>query len=89
MVLVTITHKVNNFPIWRVHFDADEHRRKKAGIRNERVFVDEKDPNNVTVIWEMDDPIVLDLMFNDPDLVNTMKDAGVISKPEIHVLVEK
>ncbi len=46
------------------------------------------DPNSVFLLFEMDDPSILENMFSDPSLGEAMEKAGVIGKPEIHILTE-
>lgn len=46
------------------------------------------DPQEVYLTFDMDDITGLSLLMNDPDLEATMKEAGVISKPEITILNE-
>ncbi len=86
MATVITTHKVRSYEEWRPYFDADSERRSSVGMTNETVYRSANDPNEVTIMWETDNPSVLDQMMSDPELKNKMEEAGVISEPNFSVL---
>jgi hypothetical protein len=86
MVKVIISHKVKDYEAWRPIFDQDQDRRQKFGFRNQHVFRDVNDANHIYMSAEIDNPSVLDNFFEDPDLAEKMKKAGVISDPKVVLL---
>jgi uncharacterized protein YndB with AHSA1/START domain len=88
MPYVILKHKVKDYHIWRTHFDVDMERRLKGGFKNEKVYRDTEDPNLVYVTWDMDDTTGLNVLLHDPDLENVMKEAGVLTPPDVTILNE-
>ena len=86
MATVIINHKIEDYKKWRPVFDADQPRRKQAGMSNERVFRSAEEPNNIYMMMDIADPSSAGKMMEDPDLAAQMKEAGVISKPTITIL---
>lgn len=67
-------------------YDSDAPRRDQAGLKEIRVSSKTDDPNNVYLIWETNEPSVINKMLNDPDLQEKMKEGGVVGKPEVIIL---
>ncbi len=87
--IVLITHEVKNFAEWKVGFDAHNPVREANGIRVIDILVDAKNPNMVTGLLEASDLDKLNAMFSSPELREAMEKGGVISAPEIKVLISK
>jgi hypothetical protein len=87
--IVLVSHEVKNFADWKVGFDAHNSAREANGVRVIDVLVDAKNPNMVTALLEASDLEKLNAMFNSPDLKAAMEKGGVISAPEIKVLISK
>ena len=86
MITVIMQHEVKDFSQWKVKFDADEANRSKAGIKQSGVYTSVKNPNDVTMIFEVSGVDVLNTYTSDPRLQEEMANAGVISAPVISVL---
>ena len=86
MAIVILSHKVADYSTWKPHYDGDSARRENAGYTD--VFCGQKsdDPNMVYMIWESENIESLDKMLADPELAKKMKEAGVISKPEVVII---
>lgn len=89
MAFVIANHKVKDYDSWRSKYDADEERRKSAGIKTVKVFTDENDPNDVTMYWEVENTENVRKMMNDPELKTKMEEAGVVSEPNIWYLKDR
>ena len=87
--IVLITHEVRNFAEWKVGFDGHAPVREANWIREIDFLVDAKNPNLVTGLLEASDLEKLNAMFNSPELKEAMAKGGVISQPEIKVLISK
>lgn len=86
MSTVILNHKVLDYEKWRPIFDADNQRRKDAGMTNVKVFRAADNPNHVYIIADVTDVAFTSKMMEDPDLAEKMKEGGVISKPAMTVL---
>lgn len=86
MVTVIMQHEVKDFVKWKVGFDADEHNHAKAGVKQLGLYTLVKNPNDVMMIFEAAGAEVLDAFMSDPHLQEAMKNAGVISIPNVSVL---
>lgn len=86
MSKVILSHRVKDYDSWKVKYDEDRPRRAAAGITDVAVGPRSDDPNMAYMIWDAKDPSVVNKMVNDPDLQRVMKDAGVISTPDLVVI---
>ncbi len=86
MVTVIVQHEVKDFAQWKVVFDADEPNRVKADVKQLGLYTSVKNPNDVTMIFEVADADVMNTYMSDPRLQEEMKKGGVISAPVISVL---
>ncbi|MBA3829007.1 MAG: hypothetical protein H0X33_08730 [Taibaiella sp.] len=86
MATVILNHKVTDYNTWKQGYDSDKARRENAGMKE--IFVGQRhdDPGMAYMIWEVADTSAIDKMMSDPDLQQTMQQAGVISKPEMIIL---
>ena len=85
MTTIFVRHAVADFGVWKVAFEADTDRRQESYITSSQVFRMDGDENMVLIAFESDDPAAFAKMMSDPDLAETMKAAGVTSKPEAWV----
>ena len=81
-----LTHEVADFNTWKPSFDAGAALRDKHGIKIHGVYQAHDNPNLVTVHAEMAHPGVMSEFMNDPEAQATMKDAGVIGRPDMRLL---
>jgi hypothetical protein len=87
MATVILSHRVNDFNTWKPFYEADKPRRDAAGLTEIAVGRKSDDPGLVYMIWDAKDTSSLQKMISDPELAKVMKEAGVISAPEL-VIVE-
>jgi hypothetical protein len=73
---------------WRPMYDSHRAARKLAGLDELFVFRDAGDPNLVTILYRARDVESARLFAESPQLVEMMKQAGVMGKPEICVMNE-
>ncbi len=88
MATLIVHHKVQDYSAWRKIFDEDATRRKEYGSTRFQVLKSASDPNDLTVI--MDSPAVdkAKAFASSDALKEKMKNAGLISQPEMSFLVE-
>jgi hypothetical protein len=86
MKTVILSHRVNDFKEWKKHYDADAARRNKAGLTELAVGTKSDDKHDVYMVWQTNNPNVMNQMLNDQDLKDAMKKAGVISEPKVIML---
>lgn len=89
MSIVIAHHKVKDFTAWKPYYTADAARRIANGIRDLKIGTPPDDPNNVYMIWEVEDPSKIQGMIKDPDLKEMMDKAGVLSPPELIIVLNE
>lgn len=85
MATIILSHDVKDFEVWKPVYIADAPRRKAAGLKEVAVGTKAGNPNKVFMIWE-GDPGAVEKMLHDPSLEEVMKNAGVVSMPELTVV---
>lgn len=85
MAVIIVSHDVKDFEAWKPHYYADAQRRENYGLKDLAVGNASDEPGKVYIIWD-GDPAKVEHMLKDPDLPELMKEAGVVSAPEITVL---
>ncbi len=84
MTTIIVRHKVADFQIWKAGFEAHAPARKEAGITDGGVYKEGGDKDvMVVVLMEANDVGAVKAMFQSEQLAAAMKEAGVISAPEI------
>ena len=86
-ITFVVNYKVKDFEIWKDKFDSNCDARKAAGIKASP-FKNIDDPKIVYVIGEAPSKQVLEGMFGNPKFIELMKNAGVITKPDVTFLEE-
>lgn len=81
-----IQHKVSDYPTWRKAFDDHKTKQLEAGLTNPRVFFTDGDTKNVSILFDASDDAKAKAFTESKDLKDTMKAAGVLGKPEMHIL---
>jgi hypothetical protein len=84
--VLIIHHKVKDFDAWKPHYEKHAPARKAAGLTKDHVFRAVADPNMVTVVMEFSDLGKAKAFGASADLATAMKAAGVLGKPEIHMM---
>jgi len=83
----TITHSVKDYSAWKLEYDAGEELRKNAGIHDNVILRSLSDENSITVLGSSSSAAKLYEFMSNPDLKAAMEKAGVISKPEVKILL--
>jgi len=83
MPYVLIRHRVTDYSKWKAAVSAFKQLRKGAGEKSFCVCRNAKDPNDVTVFCAWDTTARMKSFMKSADLRKAMKEAGVVSKPEV------
>ncbi len=78
MVTVIGSHLVENVEKWKASFEGDASRRDAVGMKTVGVYSSLEDPNEVTIVFQVQDAAIIEKMMQDPGLQDKMKEAGVI-----------
>jgi len=88
MINVLIHHKVKDFSSWKAAFDSAFMFRKDGGETSFRIYHDITDPNDITLWFEWESVASAENFIKSEELVQQMKLAGVVSKPDICLVQE-
>jgi hypothetical protein len=69
-------------------YDAHEFARDTAGLSQMHLFRDAGDPNVVTILYRAENLDAARMFAESPELLELMKQAGVMDKPEMCVMQE-
>jgi len=86
MPIGIVRHKIADYGKWRPVFDADEGRRKAAGLTNSRVYRSADDKNEIVLIFDVADIKKAKAFTAAPELRDTMIKSGVVDMPTIFFL---
>lgn len=86
MRYLLVRHAVKDYDRWRPIYDSHGAARRAAGLDDLFVFRDAGDPNLVTILFRASDVEMARQFAESPELVEVMKQAGVMGKPEMCVL---
>jgi quinol monooxygenase YgiN len=88
MATLIVHHKVQNYSAWRKVFDDHDKARREFGSTGYQVFQSASDPNDITAITNWPSVDAAKAFATSDSLKDAMKNAGVISQPEVMFLVE-
>jgi hypothetical protein len=88
MVYVLVHHKISDYPTWRGAFDAAIDFRQQGGERSCRIFRNNEDDNDLTLLFEWESGDLAHRYMHSPELQEKMKRAGVIGEAEVTYLSE-
>jgi len=88
MVKLLVHHKVQDYSAWRKLFDEDDKRRREYGATGFQILKSASDPNDLTVIMDYPSIDAAKAFATSDALKEKMKDAGVVSPPEVMFLEE-
>lgn len=88
MAKLLVHHKVQDYAAWRQVFDDHDKTRREYGSTGFQVFKSASDPNDITVITDWPSVDAARAIATSDSLKEAMKNAGVISQPEVMYLVE-
>ena len=86
MMHMLIRHKVADFAKWKPVYDAHASSRQKAGLKEEHLFRNAEDLNEVIVLFSAEDIDKAKAFAASDDLRQAMHKAGVSDKPDIWFL---
>jgi hypothetical protein len=86
MQTVILKHRVSDYDQWITRYDTDAPRVFKAGLREIKIGPKSDDTNLVYMIWETIDATKIQELVKDPLLLEWMRNAGVISEPELVII---
>jgi hypothetical protein len=81
-----VRHKVANFAKWKPIYDAHLSVRQKAALKEEHLFRNADDPNEVLLLFSMEDLDKAKAFTASDDLRQAMEKAGVSDKPDVYFL---
>ncbi len=85
MATVFLKHEVADYSAWKPLYDADKPRHDAAGLKEIGVYREVSNKNMVLVIFEVENLETIKEMLQSEDLAKVMKEAGVLTKPEVWV----
>ncbi len=88
MATLFVHHKVKDYPAWRNAFDSLTSMRTGYGCTGHQVFQSPTDANEITILTEWKNLEQAKAYATSNDLKEGMKNAGVISQPEVMFLTE-
>jgi heme-degrading monooxygenase HmoA len=86
MATLYIHHKVENYEHWRKVFDGQTSMRTGFGCTGHQVFQSANDPCEITILTHWRSAEAAKKFAALPELKDDMKNAGVISQPDVMIL---
>ena len=86
--IVLVRHEVADYSRWRSGFDVHVKEAHRHGFRTLSVLRDNVNENDVTVIFEAKNLALAKTFLKSEDVLELMKQDGVISKPQISYLTD-
>ncbi len=83
---ILVRHKVADFAKWKPVYDAHLSARQNAGLKEEHLFRDADDPNEVLLLFSAEDLDKAKAFTTSDDLRQAMEKAGVSEKPDVYFL---
>lgn len=81
-----IRHKVRDFPEWKPVYDAHLPKREEAGLSEKYLLHSAADPNEVFMLFEVQDLDRARHFAESADLREIMQKSGVIDQPDVYTL---
>jgi hypothetical protein len=78
-----VRHEVADFEAWKAVFDSHAEAQHEAGLRVTRVLRNIDNPNDVFLLFEVDDLEKARGFVSSPAVPEAQRDSGVIGEPEI------
>jgi len=86
MIHMLVRHKVSDFAKWRPVYHAHESARQNAGLKEEHLLRNADDPNEVILLFSVEDMDKAKAFAASDDLRQAMQKAGVSDKPDVYFL---
>ncbi len=89
MIYTLVRGKVKDFAIWKASFDTLKEKRREAGITPKYVLQGIDDPNEITLLLEVEDIARAKAYYDSPLLMEHFVKGGVIGKPEFRFFTDE
>ena len=86
---ILVQHKVSDLAKWKKIFERNDPRWETAGMRLMHLFHSADDENEVTMIFEVDDIIMMQIHLSSGAVMSRMVDAGLIVGEVKFFILEK
>ena len=86
MIHMLVRSKVTDFDNWKPVYDAHLSARQNAGLKEEHLFRNADDPNEVILLFSAEDIDKAKAFAASDDLRQAMQRAGVNDKPDVYFL---
>ena len=83
MFTTIVQHDVQDFATWKQGFDAHHAARGAAGVTHHTIGQLEGKPNTVVLVADWTSRAAFEAMFQNPEFMKVMKEAGVIGEPQV------
>jgi hypothetical protein len=87
MATIVAHHKVKDFHTWKPFYEQDLERRKALGLTDISIGRKIDDPNEVYLIWKINNPEKIKTLTTDPEMKKVMEKAGVISELKVDAIL--
>ena len=84
-----VRHRVDDYAKWRPVFDDHASMREQYGSNGGQVFRSADDPNDVVMLFEVDDLDRAREFVGSDGLREAMESAGVVGRPDVYFLNEE
>jgi hypothetical protein len=89
MATLIVQPKVRNCSDWRPAFDGHKSRQTEAGLARGRVYRGADDPNDIVILFDVMSSSKARSFVGSDDLKATMRKAGVLGAPVVHLIEGK
>jgi hypothetical protein len=86
MPYLLVRHKVSDYSKWKASYDGHAPARQKAGLKEEHLLRNIDEPNEVVLLFQVEEITKAKEFGESTDLREAMQDAGVVDKPDIYFL---
>ena len=83
MQYLLVRHKVADFDRWYSVFRSHAEAQQEAGLKDLQLFRDAADPNDVVVLFRVDDLDEVKAFTESPESYEAKEESGVIGEPEV------
>lgn len=83
MIRMFARHPVNDYAAWKQAYDAFDAERREHGVKDDAVFQDATNPNDVTIWHDFDTLEAAQAFAGSERLHEVMQNAGVAGAPQI------
>lgn len=88
MAYILVHHKIEDYNKWKPAFDDHSSVRAENGSTGGKIFRNADDPNDLFILLEINSIENAKKFAQSDSLKEAMKNAGVVSIPEVHFLEE-